>query len=158
MIEIIIDIIRIKKRGLLHLKPAKNPLRLECNPNECGLCCRILGNTGKIFVSKEDAKTIDPIFLSIENKREFIRSNGQACVCLINNKCDIYKFRPKGCHEYPWYNINGVLYYDTGCPGIKTDFDDRPSIDTIQEFENFYLFAPKFIRYLLKKMCVLKFI
>jgi Fe-S-cluster containining protein len=62
--------------------------------------------------------------------------------------------RPQACKEYPWYNIGGKLYYDSGCPGIKHDQDQRPDVDEIQPLENFFPNTPRLIVWLIKLICV----
>ena len=81
----------------------------------------------------------------------FIKSDDCTCTLLKNGLCSIYPHRPKGCREYPWYNIDGKLYYDSGCPGLKFDIDEHLDISKIQPFDNFFPNTPRSIVRLIKK-------
>ena len=70
--------------------------------------------------------------------------------------CSIYDARPSGCREYPWYNVNGKLYYDAGCPGMKSDADERPDVSGIQPFENFFPGTSGIMMWLVNRICIRK--
>lgn len=140
-----------RKRGLLHLRRADKPVNFACLTSKCALCCRLLGSP---VVSEEEAKTINPDSVLINKYGMFIKSNDCICSVLTGNLCTIYPFRPRGCMEYPWYNINGKLYYDAGCPGITINGDNRPDVSEIEPFENFFPKTPKLIIWIIKRICL----
>jgi len=105
------------------------------------------------MVSKTEADKIGLDSIMKTKKGSFIKSNGSTCSLLEKGLCSRYPDRPKGCREYPWYNIDGKLYYDVGCPGMKTDEDDRPDVKDIQPFENFFPGLPRLLVRVIKKIC-----
>lgn len=122
-------ILASRKMGLLRLRPADQPMRLVCLGGDCGLCCREMA--GGVVVAAEEKSQ-----LPVEAIEEFattsvLKSGCDGCVLLENNYCSQYQNRPKSCRDYPWYNINGQLFFDKGCPGIKFDQDERPNVKTI---------------------------
>jgi Fe-S-cluster containining protein len=144
---------KARANGLLHLRVADEATRLDCLGAKCAKCCN---NLGSPLVSSEEAGNIDPAALSKNKDAIFIRSTDSACSLLKEGLCSIYQFRPSGCGEYPWYNIDGALYFDEGCPGIKHDVDERGDPASIQPFENFLPDTPKFAIRLIKKICTKK--
>jgi Fe-S-cluster containining protein len=144
---------KARANGLFHLTPADEPTRLDCLAAKCAKCCN---NLGSPLVTGEEAKNIDPAVLEKNKDAIFIRSKDSACCLLKEGLCSIYQSRPSGCREYPWYNIDGKLYFDAGCPGIKHDIDERPAPADIQPFENFFPNTPKFVIKLIKKICTKK--
>lgn len=143
-------VLKARRKGLLHLKPAIKTLRLDCLAAECAKCCK---NLGSPVVTPDEAEKIDSAKISKSKNGMFIKSENFTCSLLENNLCSIYTDRPSGCREYPFYNIDGRLYYDTGCPGIKTDIDSRPDISQIKPFERFFPNSSKFMLWLIKKIC-----
>jgi Fe-S-cluster containining protein len=146
-------VIKARKTGLLHLAPAKDPTNFECLKNRCHKCC---SNLGSPVVIPDEAEKINPDSIQKAEYGMFIKSQDSVCCLLKDGLCSIYEKRPRGCREYPWYNIDGRLYCDTGCPGIKHDTDDRPNVEDIQPFENFFLGTPKILIRLIKKICTRK--
>jgi Fe-S-cluster containining protein len=146
-------VIKAKKAGLLQLKRADGAVRFECLASKCARCCRLLGSP---VVSEKEAEKIDRQYILKNKYGMFIQSEGCVCCLLKDNLCSIYANRPKGCKEYPWYNIDGQLYYDSGCPGIKSDGDNRPDVKTIEPFENFFPKSSWFVLRLIKKICITK--
>ena len=143
-------VIKARRNGLLHLAPADEPIRLDCLAENCALCCKTLGSP---VVTLTEAEKIDPQTMLAGKGETFIKSSHSTCCLLKDGLCSIYPTRPRGCREYPWYNINSRLYYDAGCPGMKKDKDERPDINDIQPFENFFPPTPKPIISLIKKIC-----
>jgi Fe-S-cluster containining protein len=146
-------VIRARRTGLLHLKPADRPLRLDCLMSDCVKCCR---NLGSPVVTAAEACKIDADFLEKSGDSVFIKSQNCACCLLKEGLCSIYARRPRGCAEYPWYNIDGRLYYDAGCPGIRDDRDERPDVAQIQPFENFFPNMPAAPLWVIRKICLAK--
>ncbi len=144
-------VIKARRNGLLHLVPAVEPIRLDCLAEECGKCCQTLGSP---VVTESEAEKIDSQVIQKDKHSMFIKSQKSTCCLLENNLCTIYPNRPRGCREYPWYNINGMLYYDSGCPGMKEDKDERPNVKAIQAFEKFFPVTSPWIILLVKKICV----
>lgn len=139
-----------RKKGLLHLRKADAPIRLDCIGGECGLCCDVLG--GGVVVTEEDALKIGEPSLVRSGKSIKLKSNGFACALLKDKACSCYSARPQGCREYPWYRIDGQLYYDSGCPGMKHDRDERPAVYSIKPFDNYLPGIPKFLQRIIKKI------
>jgi Fe-S-cluster containining protein len=144
-------IIKAKRDGLLRLVPATGPIRLDCLANKCAMCCMTLGSP---VVTPQEAEKIGYQSIVKDKHGLFVKSQHSVCCLLIDGFCSIYKDRPRGCREYPWYNIDGRLYYDSGCPGIKHDRDEHPDVADIQPFENFFPLTPRPLLWLIKKICV----
>jgi len=146
-------VIKARNNGLLRLTRATGPTRLDCLGEGCAKCCKFLGSP---VITAKEAEKIDSQWIVKDKDQIFIRSEDSVCCALKENLCSMYPDRPKGCVEYPWYNIDGWLYYDSGCDGIKHDEDERPDVNDIQPFENFFPQTPKLIIRLIKKICVEK--
>ena len=144
-------VIKAKRNGLLRLVPVTGPTIFTCLEAKCAKCCRTIGTP---VVTAKEAEKINRDSLNRYEEAMFINSNKSVCSMLKDGLCSIYPNRPKGCREYPWYNIKGRLYYDEGCPGIEHDRDECPSVDDIQPFENFFPGIPKFVFWLIKRICV----
>jgi Fe-S-cluster containining protein len=146
-------VIKARKNGLLHLVPAKVPTHFECLKDRCHKCC---SNLGSPVITPEEAGKISSDSIQKDKKAMFIKAQDCVCCLLKDGLCSIYENRPRGCREYPWYNIDGRLYCDAGCPGIKHDIDDRPNVEDIQPFENFFPGTPKILIWLIKRICTKK--
>jgi Na+/proline symporter/Fe-S-cluster containining protein len=147
------SIIKARSNGLYQLVPADEPARLICLKDKCAKCCRVIGTP---VVTNSEAGGIAAESLVKYTDAMFVKSDSCVCSLLKDGLCSVYPLRPKGCREYPWYNIDSRLYYDLGCPGISYDADERPAVDAIQPFENFFPRTPKFVVWLVKKACVKK--
>lgn len=148
---LIMAIIRAKRKGLLRLTEVTEPVNFICLADKCAKCCKTIGSP---VVTPHEAEKIDPGSIVKDKKGMFIRSKNGVCCMLEKGLCSIYPVRPSGCREYPWYNIDGKLYYDSGCPGMGYQTNDHPEIDQIQPFENFFPDMPKFAVRIIKKACV----
>ena len=144
-------IFKAKRNGLYRLVEADGPTRLDCLSEKCAKCCKCLGSP---VVSVDEAENIDEGVIYKCQNGMFIKSDNSICTLLNEGLCSIYHHRPRGCREYPWYNIGGVLYYDSGCPGIKHDADERPDVEGIQLFSNFFPGASKFSLWFIKRLCL----
>jgi Fe-S-cluster containining protein len=144
-------VFKARRNGLLRLSPATEQIRLDCLMDKCAKCCMTLGSP---VVTEKEAEKIDDQFISKSEKGMFIKSKSSCCCLLRDGLCSVYMDRPRGCREYPFYNIGGVLYYDAGCPGMKKDKDERPDVRKIQPFENFFPKSPACLMWLIKKMCL----
>ena len=131
MIEGIRAILRARRAGLLRLRPVQGPIRLSCPPSVCGLCCSTMG--GGIVVTKAEASFLPRLSLIEGRKVITLKSTKGSCSQLKGKKCECYDVRPRGCSEYPWYSLDGKLYYDSGCPGIKQDRDDHPMLANLTD-------------------------
>jgi len=147
-------IIKARREGLLRLVPATSATYLDCLKDKCAKCCRTLGTP--VVTSLEAEKIAAESLLKDKHGRIFTRSENSVCCLLKDGLCSIYSVRPRGCREYPWYNIDGRLYYDSGCPGIKHDGDKRPIVNDIQPLEKFFPLTPQLILRLVKRVCVKK--
>ena len=146
-------VIKARKNGLLHFVPAKDPTHFQCLKDRCHKCC---SNLGSPVATPTEAEKINPDLIQKAEYGMFIKSHDSVCCLLKDGLCSIYENRPRGCREYPWYNIDGRLYCDAGCPGIKHDTDDRPNVEDIQPFENFFPSTPKILIRLIKRICTKK--
>ena len=144
-------VIKARRNGLLHLRPATEPTRLDCLTDKCARCCKTLGTP---VVTPAEAEKIGHESILKGKDGMFVKSNKSVCSLLKDGLCSVYPVRPKGCRQYPWYNIDGRLHYDSGCPGIKHDKDQRPRVDDIQPFESFFPLTSNFTLRLLKKLCI----
>jgi Fe-S-cluster containining protein len=145
------SVMKGRAAGLYRFRPADEPTRLDCLMDKCARCCNSIGTP---VVTPEEAEKIDSDSIMVDGDAMFIKSEGCVCPFLVKGLCSIYMIRPQACKEYPWYNIGGKLYYDSGCPGVKHDLDERPDIDRIQPIENFFPNTPKPIVWLIKLICV----
>jgi sodium/pantothenate symporter len=150
---LVTSILKARLRGLYRLVPAAAPARLVCLKDKCAKCCKVIGTP---VVTPREAGRIGRDLLMAEGGAVFVRSEEGKCVLLKDGLCSIYPGRPAGCREYPWYNIDGELYYDRGCPGVQYDRDERPPVGEIQNFENFLPNCPRLVIGLIKKVCVKK--
>jgi len=133
------------------LVPADGPVRLECLAAACAKCCRLLGSP---IVTDREAEHFDSDVLHRTAGGTFIRSDRGCCRLLRDGLCSAYEVRPQGCREYPWYNIDGTLYYDAGCPGIRHDRDERPPVERIGPFDRFFPGCPPWLVRLVRRLCV----
>jgi Fe-S-cluster containining protein len=145
-------ILKARKEGLMRLTPATGATRLDCLKDKCAKCCRTLGTP--VVTSIEAEKIAAESLIKDKHGRIFTRSENSVCCLLKDGFCSIYPVRPRGCCEYPWYNIAGRLYYDSGCPGMKHDLDQRPSAGDIMPFEDFFPLTPRPILWLVKNLCM----
>ena len=143
MLNVLTAIARARKSGLIRLRKADKKVRLHCIGGECGLCCKVMG--GDVVVTPEDASVIPSSVTERFGDVIVLKSLSGSCSQLVQNKCDCYEVRPSGCREYPWYSIDDQLYYDTGCPGMLYDRDERPEKETISPIET-YLPLPGFLQ------------
>jgi Fe-S-cluster containining protein len=144
-------VMKARRSGLLRLVEATEPTRMECLKDICVKCCM---NLGSPVVTVGEAENIDESLIDKSKDFMFIKSKDSVCCLLDEGLCSMYANRPSGCAEYPWYNVDGKLYYDSGCPGIKHDRDERPDVSDIQPFENFFAGTPKAIVWLIRKICI----
>lgn len=149
--SLIKTVLKARRNGLLHLVPATEPVSLDCLAAECARCCRLLGMP---VVTPDEAEKIGYQWILKSEQGMIVKSDESGCCLLKEGLCSVYADRPKGCREYPWYNIDGKLYYDAGCPGMKYDKDGRPDVNDIQSFENFFPGTPKLVLWLVRKICV----
>ena len=154
MVRLLQIIFHARRSGLLRLRKADKPIRLDCIGGACGLCCEVLG--AGVAVSDDEAKHLGESSLMRLGNQIVLRSNGYSCALLKDKACTCYDKRPHGCHEYPWYRIEGQLYYDAGCPGMKFDRDERPSVDTITPFERYLPGIPALLQKLIKMLLLTK--
>ncbi|MBN1124600.1 MAG: YkgJ family cysteine cluster protein [Sedimentisphaerales bacterium] len=143
-------VLKARRQGLVHLVPADEPTRLDCLAEKCAKCCKLLGSP---LVTAEEARQINPQSLIRKGNAFFLRAEGTQCCLLREGLCSIYEDRPSGCREYPWYNLGGILYYDTGCPGIKHDRDERPDFNNVRPFERFFPNSPRWIIHWIAWLC-----
>ena len=139
MVEIGVFIARVinaRARGLLRLRPADGPTRLECLREHCGLCCSTLGGTRVEVNELPDLVQIGAV--EVRDGELCLRRLGPRCVLLDGSGCSAYEHRPKGCREYPWYNVGGQIFIDKGCPGIRHDWDERPDPNSLRLIEEYY--------------------
>ncbi len=144
---------KARHNGLLRLTPADKPISFLCLSSKCSKCCN---NLGSPVLNPIEAESILLEMIEHIGPHCFMRSKNSICCALDEGYCTIHGVHPRGCKEYPWYNIGGKLYYDAGCPGIGHNGDDRPDIESIQPFENFLPDEPRWVIWLIKKICISK--
>ena len=98
-------------------------VNFECK--KCGKCCKW---NGHVYLEKPDITKMAEN-LTDGDKKEFLdnytkdlgkdtvlkdKSGTKECCFLEDNKCSIYKFRPKQCEEYP-------KHYTKECPGFQRE-------------------------------------
>ena len=132
-ISVITAVARARRAGLLRIRPADAPLAFSCLGKECGLCCEV---TGGAVVDEESSRC---------GRAKILDAVGGRCNALSNGQCTVYASRPRGCREYPWYNVEGRLYFDSGCPGFSSGSDNRPLASTIAPIETYYA-LPRWVR------------
>lgn len=128
-----------RRAGLLKLRPVSSDLRFKCLGAECGKCCEAIGVTG------DQASTITAITHNSQPRQSVGNSTSCPACPLFDLVCTAYEDRPAGCKEYPWYNVGGALFFDSGCPGIGIVGDGPPDLSSITPVES-YLEVPSFIR------------
>lgn len=127
--RLLIRILRAKRKGLLRLRLANEDVVLSCLGEACPRnCCEILGPP-----KLEETERYVPTLVELAKQEGCF-----GCPLMQERKCSAYLNRPRSCREYPWYTIDGRLYYDAGCPGIMKGRGEQPSIDSIQPL-SFYL-------------------
>lgn len=135
--HLLVKIFQLRKNGFLRFRRADMPVRLECLGEACPKsCCRFIGPPQ---VTQTEGRVIGIQHTTVEGGAYFLR--GGACGCCrlgATGLCLSYELRPKACQDYPWYNIDGKLLYDAGCPGLKFDVDGRPNVLSLRQFR-FYL-------------------
>jgi Fe-S-cluster containining protein len=144
--EALLTILGARREGLLRLRRVTAPTRLECLGAQCAKCCKLIGS------AKVDPGEADPL-VALDLVRRSptglrLRCVGSSCVALQEGACSVYQFRPRACREYPWYNIDGALYFDQGCPGIRHDHSDSPDPETLQSAKSYFTMFPGFLRVL----------
>ena len=143
-------VLRARRNGLFYLVAVTGPTHFVCLADKCAKCCKTIGIP---VVTLLEAEKIICEKIVKDKDAMFLESKDGVCCMLKDGLCSIYPDRPKGCREYPWYNIDGRLYYDAGCPGIGHDKDECPRIDDIQPFENFFPNIPNFVFRLIRRIC-----
>ncbi len=143
------SIYRARRKGLLHLQKADGPVSLKCIGGACGLCCEILGDGIKVTGPESSAIPQEGLYHC--NQSFFLKSYGSVCVFLKSKSCSIYPNRPRGCAEYPWYNINGALYFDAGCPGMDKNTDQKPPAESIRDFSYYISGLPPCIQKIIRR-------
>jgi uncharacterized protein len=114
----------------------KDGLRFKCT--ECGKCCT--GSPGYVWVTEEDIQRMAnelnmPIHAFMKKYLRFKEgryalieevSKSYDCVFLKDNKCQIYRARPKQCRTFPWWvqNLESKEAWQEAskeCEGIHKD-------------------------------------
>lgn len=145
MLHVFKAVARARLSGLLRLRKATHTTRLICNGGDCGLCCNVMG--GDIVVTPQDLTRLPEDIIENFGDVIVLKNVDGVCSQLVNNRCQCYNSRPAGCREYPWYSVNGELFYDSGCPGIVHDRDERPDVSSLTPIEVF-LPLPRTLRWL----------
>lgn len=92
----------------------KDGLKFKCTG--CGKCCT--GGPGTVWVDDDEVKEIadtlgcpENVFKTnftriVDGERSLNEKKNYDCIFLKDNKCQIYKVRPKQCRTYPWWPEN----------------------------------------------------
>lgn len=149
MLRLLKKILNARTHGLLRLRPAGQPLALNCLRELCPRpCCKLLGppsllgDEANVFPEQLIDKTGDNVRLTS------CQSGG--CVLFKAGNCQRYSHRPQGCHEYPWYRLGDELYYDAGCPGVVEGVEGRPQVSGIREFSTYLSSVSRSFRWLIR--------
>jgi Fe-S-cluster containining protein len=137
-------ILSSRRAGLMRLRKVQGPTALVCLREECGRCCNVLGGAEVDPSEAEPLKKLDALREVATGLR--LKCEGSRCALLRENLCSAYEVRPRACKEYPWYNVNGTLYYDRGCPGIRHDLDEQPDPKTLVPVETYFSMFPRLVR------------
>jgi len=137
------SILRSRGRGLLRLRRAHDRIGFECLGSACARCCGVMGQG--IVLTQGEAELLQLPTHSVGTTQTL---EAKTCVCplLRAGLCSAYSSRPRGCREYPWYNIGGELYYDAGCPGMSDQIDTRPEVQTLSPVDSYFPNLPPWIR------------
>jgi len=139
--RLIRQVIRARRYGLLRLRKASDGVLFKCLGAECAKCCRALGD-GVVVQNDELGPLRDDVR---PGGQPVLKSSGGCCCLLKDGVCTKYDWRPKGCREYPWYNLGGELYYDSGCPGVGGDGDWKPAIEQVMPASRFFQGNPRWL-------------
>ena len=137
-----------RRAGLLRLRRADRPIEFKCLEADCGLCCEVLGSHINLEPDEAEALAGDWI-QNTQQGEKILRAEEGCCALYKSGLCRRYESRPSQCREYPWYNVGGKLYYDSGCPGIRKGRDSRPSLTLIKPIERMFLGVPLLLRHIL---------
>ena len=140
----IIRILRSRIHGLLRLRPVESNTYFSCLKDKCGLCCKVF--SGRVTVAPNEIKRFPNEHLINYKSYTCLKYKQGQCIYLDKNLCQVYTYRPKSCREYPWYNVQGKLYVDIGCPGVNSDIGNSPpNVSSISPIEDFYTNYPPFV-------------
>jgi Fe-S-cluster containining protein len=106
---------------------------------------------GGVTVARDESKQMRTDAIVQVGKVIMLKSIGGRCSQLKAGACECYSVRPKGCAEYPWYNINGMLYYDSGCPGILFDERSHPKASELMPIDR-YLVGPSWLKKIIVRL------
>ncbi len=136
------SIIRIRRLGLLKLKPVKRDTFFECQLDNCPLsCCWVFD---KVQVEEDELSHINSTFLKKDGvhylaRKKHICIAGNSCIEFVNCRCNIYTSRPISCKEYPWYRFGNKVFYDSNCPGItKSGKTNQPGVNELLDSRRYF--------------------
>lgn len=136
-------IFRARRAGLLRLRPATGPIRVECPPGQCGLCCQVMEG---VTVRDEERRPDSPLKVIQNGSAATLGWTKNGCVHLVQKSCSVYQDRPAACREYPWYRVGPALFVDMGCPGVRHDGDERPEVHRIVPVQSYLSGLPPLLR------------
>lgn len=130
---------RARSIGLLHLSPVSDQerIKLVCQRESCGLCCSHLGSP---YTDSADSVQVAVQGWGADRQAQGLSADSFCGGCKLHLKgiCSVYKERPQACREYPWYNVDGKVYVDRGCPGLRYDARDVPDVSQVRPAARFF--------------------
>jgi len=103
---------------------------LECNPGECGLCCRY----DRVPLSNDDIKRLAGIennVTMLDGKPYLMCKDG--CQFLKDDACSVYKKRPDVCMQFPIQTPrDGVIDGKTPFKQVQYRLKCKPGLDVIR--------------------------
>jgi len=103
---------------------------LECNPGECGLCCRY----ERVPLSNEDIKRLEGTNANITAYNNgFILDCKNGCQFLKDGACSVYKKRPDICMQFPIQTPrDGLINGETPFKQVQYRLKCKPGLDVIR--------------------------
>ena len=143
----------LRRSGFLKFRKANEPIRLVCMEERCPKpCCRFLGPP-EITVSEGSLIGMEYVNRKADAYHLKSAECGGCCRWSASGQCLSYHMRPQACKDYPWYNIEGQLFYDAGCPGLIFGVDGRPNVQEVRSFRFYLAGLPKWLQH-----CVILFL
>ena len=97
------------------LDKARKDLSPYCIEECKAYCCR----KGHILLDKKEIKRVTDISNSNKEGNLFSLNLESGCPALKEHKCSIHDIKPKTCHDFPIFSVNGGVVFSTKCPAVN---------------------------------------